>query len=68
MEVLGDRDLLDDSDVKASNLANIPSLLTIAKSNLILSMNGHIELGEKDHQLETTAPKTLLVNIFTGDR
>ena len=68
MEVLGDRDLLDNSDVNASILTNIPSLLTIGKSNLIRSMNGHIELGERDHQLETTAPKTLLINIFTGDR
>jgi hypothetical protein len=31
-------------------------------------LNGKIELGEKDHQLETTPSKTLLVNIFTGDR
>jgi hypothetical protein len=68
MEVLGDRDLLDNSDVNASNLTNILSLLTIAKSNFIRSMNGHIELGEKDQKLETTAPKTLLVNIFSGDR
>ena len=69
MEVIGDRDLLDNSDVNASNVTNIiPSLLTIAKSNLISRLNGKIELGEKDHQLETTQSKTLLVNIFTGDR
>ena len=68
MENMGDRDLLDNSDVKASDLTSIPSLLTIGKSNFIRSMNGLIELGEKDHQVETTAPKTLMVNIFTGDR
>jgi hypothetical protein len=42
MEVMGDRDLLDNSDVTASNLTDIPSHLTIAKSNFIRSMNGHI--------------------------
>ena len=68
MEVMGDRDLLDNSDVKVSDLTGIPSLLTIGKSNFIRSMNGSIELGQKDHQLETTAPKTLLVNVFTADR
>ena len=69
MEVIGDRDLLDNSDVNASDLTNIiPSLLTIEKSNLISRLNGKIEVGEKDHQLETTPSKTLLVNIFTGDR
>ena len=61
MEVTGDRDLLDNSDVDASNLTNINCLLTIKKSNL----NGNIELGEK---LKITPSKTLLVNILTGDR
>ena len=62
MEVTGDRDLLDNSDINASNLTNIsPSLLTITKRIL----NGNIELDEK---LKTTPSKTLLINIFTGDR